>query len=127
MTYEGWRTFSSVLRNGNSALEAFYLAETSLDDDAAGAIANSLVDNKMLKVLDLYYNEDISFHGWQNFFGILTLLQQDNTTSCTLEEINLSENNIDHDAAVAFLAAFSNNGKLKILRLDDNKSIKAPG
>lgn len=121
---EGWENLASILRNPDSGLEALRIAETSLGNTGALVIAQALVDNTKLRVLDLHYNEEISFDAWRSFFMIL---QNSSSSSCVLEEINLSENNIDDEVAVAIANAFANVGTLNSLQLDDNKSIGTTG
>ena len=42
ITTAGWQTFSALLRDPNSVLEALHLSETGLDDEGAAVIANAL-------------------------------------------------------------------------------------
>lgn len=125
ITGDGWRTFAAALRDPNSSLEALYIAETSINDEGAAEILNALADNSMLKSLNLFYNDRVSYAGWQIFFNRFNALGRN--VSCALEEVNLGENNIDDGIAVALANAFANLSTLKVLRLDDNKSIETAG
>lgn len=122
ITASGWRTLSGVLRNPLSALEALYLAETSLDDNGLAWIGSALSFNSTLKVLDLYCNERINFDGWRPFFRLL----QDNP-SCAVEELNLGENNINDEVAVALFNTFARVRTFKFLRLNDTETIWSLG
>lgn len=54
MSIHGWRALSQLLTKPNSALEELCLSHTNLDDEKAVLLADSLVGNKALKVLDLW-------------------------------------------------------------------------
>ena len=79
------------------------------------------VNNSTLKILWLYFNEYISSNGWWAFFDKLQ------NSAHALEEVNLIENDIDNEGAVAMATAFSNCGSLKRRLLGENESIETAG
>ena len=75
VTSSGWREFSAVLQNPNSALEKVDLGYNSIDDDALISFATSLVHNSKLKELildeDSYEDINITIVGWAALSNVL--------------------------------------------------------
>ena len=70
VTPSGWRAFSAVLQNPNSALETVDLQCNSINDDALVSFANSLVHNSKVKELFLHQNR-ITLAGWGALSNVL--------------------------------------------------------
>jgi Ran GTPase-activating protein (RanGAP) involved in mRNA processing and transport len=123
-TPAGWDGFARCLRSPHSALEELDIStcncsanedesdeedgsdenDTPLDDYGAIAIAESLAMNSSLKKLNLSWNW-ITPEGWIEFFDVLL------HSECSLEELDLSHNDIDDegvDALVDLLASMRN-------------------
>ena len=73
------------------------IIRTSFNDEAGTEIAESLVMNSLLKILDLSYNSNVSSAGWIGFFNVLLHSQ------CSLEELYLSNNTFMNDDTTAVL------------------------
>ena len=73
VTPSGWRAFSAVLQNPNSALEKLDLGYNSINDGALVSLANSLVHNNKLKELSLfkYETDDITITDWGALTNVL--------------------------------------------------------
>ena len=84
-------------------------------NDLTGTIPTEIGNLQALEKLDLYFNEHISAEGWVDFLAALNGCEDS-----ALEEISLSENNIDDEIADLLADAFASM-TLRILRLDDNK------
>jgi hypothetical protein len=56
ITETGWVAFSTVFRNGNSALQSVYMGCNTFTDNAMISFADALANNHMLKELDLELN-----------------------------------------------------------------------
>jgi len=123
ITPGGWDGFACCLRSPHSALEELDISmcnsanddesdveddsdenDTPLNDYGAIAIAESLAMNSSLKKLNLSWNW-ITPEGWIEFFDVLL------HSECSLEELDLSHNDIDDegvDALVDLLASMRN-------------------
>jgi len=121
ITEAGWQTFSYLLRGPNAVLDVLHLSQAGLDDEGVKIIANAMVESNSLKSLHLYFNEDITAYGWQDFFDVLKT-----SAGFALEEINLNENSIDDAASIAMAKSLVASN-LKTLQMDENSSISAIG
>ena len=74
VTASGWRHFSTLLQSESCCLEELDLRYTNIGDDVAGVLARALVNNRVLKLLQLpgdMRNHSISRAGWSAFSKLL--------------------------------------------------------
>ena len=74
ITASGWRYFSTLLQSQSCCLEELHLRDTNIGDDVAGVLARALVNNKVLKLLQLPGDmriHSISLAGWSAFSKLL--------------------------------------------------------
>mmetsp|Transcript_20925 Transcript_20925/g.45408 ORF Transcript_20925/g.45408 Transcript_20925/m.45408 type:complete len:548 (-) Transcript_20925:164-1807(-) len=121
VTATGWAPLLSLLRSPSCNLKNISLNENNIDYDMTVALVASLADNHTLTKLSLCGNPSITTPG---FVAISTLLQIQGTH---LEHLDLGENDLDDDVAVALSNSLANNCTLKTLILNDNPSITTTG
>lgn len=121
ITVTGWAPLLSLLRSPSCNLKNISLNENTIDYDVTVALVASLADNHTLTKLSLCGNPSITTPG---FVAISTLLQIQGTH---LEHLDLGENELDDDVAVALSNSLANNCSLKTLILNDNPSITTTG
>mmetsp|Transcript_40127 Transcript_40127/g.83971 ORF Transcript_40127/g.83971 Transcript_40127/m.83971 type:complete len:548 (-) Transcript_40127:159-1802(-) len=121
ITATGWAPLLSLLRSPSCNLKNISLNENNIDYDMTVALVASLADNHTLTKLSLCGNPSITTPG---FVAISTLLQIQGTH---LEHLDLGENDLDDDVAVALSNSLANNCTLKTLILNDNPSITTTG
>ena len=109
----GWRTIlGSLLKHESSVLEKLYLYDNNIDDRGLSELGSALVNNSTLKALILARNRSITAAGWLAFFGCLS-----NLSSSSLENLNVSVNNIDNGGLAALANAVGNSSTLTSLNL----------
>jgi len=119
----GWcDALAQLLRNPNSKLKELDIGRNYIDDEGATVLGNALAKNNTLKKLSLYGNQRITSTGWMAFSSCC--LENANSS---LEELNLSENNIGDDGVAAFAAALVNNTTLEVLDMSYAQSVSAAG
>mmetsp|Transcript_21623 Transcript_21623/g.47013 ORF Transcript_21623/g.47013 Transcript_21623/m.47013 type:complete len:593 (-) Transcript_21623:183-1961(-) len=121
ITSQGFVAVTSLLRTPSSSLELVDLSENELDDDVAVAVANSMANNCTLMALRLDDNPDITTTGSIALSAILR------NPGSKLRLLDLKENKIDDDSAIAYATSLANNRELKALCLGRPPPIKAPG
>mmetsp|Transcript_4579 Transcript_4579/g.10343 ORF Transcript_4579/g.10343 Transcript_4579/m.10343 type:complete len:616 (-) Transcript_4579:81-1928(-) len=116
---------AQLLLNPNSNLEELDLTNNRFDNNGATALGNAFAKNNTLKKFSLVgdrSNTTITSTGWVAFSRCLA------NPNSSLEELNLSENDIGDDGAAAFAAALASNTKLKVLDLSSTRrSVSAAG
>ena len=110
-----WVDFFGILRNNNSALESLNLSHNEIDDEGVIAIIDTL--RATLKFLSLSHNQHITIVGLR---ALATLIQQHN--SC-LEDLTIPPGSIIDEVVVMYANALFNNSTMKVLHLDNTKSI----
>jgi hypothetical protein len=103
VTAEGWRAFSAVLLNPNSALEKIDLAYNSIDNDALVSFANALRHNNKLKELFLDANwgfeedeeEDVTIINWD---ALSNLLCNESSINATFSSNHILQCVVDPDS-----------------------------
>ena len=106
ITMAGWRAFSLVLLDPDSALENLYLSSCEINDEAVTSIANALVNNNVLRGLKLCNNSQITTAGWKTFFSVL------GNPNSALKKLDVSCNAIDGDAMMALIDSLADNESL---------------
>ena len=73
VTASGWRTFSAVLQNPDSALEKINIRYISIGDDVLVLFVNSLVNNTKLRelLLDGWVEEGVAPINWEALCNVL--------------------------------------------------------
>jgi len=103
----------------NPSLAVLDLRHNSIGDSGVMAIGYGLASNTTLKNLDLSHSRSISSAGWRTFFGILR------NSNYSLEKLFLSDNNIDNEGVIAIIDTFGTT--LKLLRFVQNPLITIVG
>ncbi len=120
-----WQAIFQPLRTPGCFLESLLLNDVGLDTDAVIVLANALINNDRLRVLELQYNSDVSASGWTAFS---TVLQNPNSP---LERIDLymdqEDNTINDDTMISLSNALANNKTLMMLRLGWTENISDTG
>ena len=117
----GWRRLFSVLGEPNSALVELNVYGNKFEDAEIAVLARGLVNNQTLRSLDLSENFEVSSRGWLAFFNSLR------GSKCSLQYIELSDNYIDDDGAVALAALLDSMSPPKTLYLQCIESITTAG
>jgi hypothetical protein len=110
----GWDTLFRLLERANSALEELKLSGNEYligDEYQVGDLTDSLVNNNMLRILDLSNNGDVPGGSWADFSAILR------NPNSALQELDLSGNSINDDTMFAFAENLASNKKLTKLNL----------
>ena len=117
----GCVALATLLRCSATELEHLYLSRNDIGDEGIEALVPALTNCNHLKELYLIGNPSITTKGWQS---LATMLEAPNSN---LQELYISQNNIDDEAAATFANALANNQTLHTLHLDHNPSITAVG
>jgi len=121
ITVAGWAPLLSLLRSPTCNLKKISLNESTINYNVTVALVDSLTNNHTLTSLVLCGNPSITTPG---FVAVSTLLQMEGTN---LEHLDLGENELGDDVAVALSRSLAKNCTLKSLMLNDNPSITAAG
>ena len=103
-----WIALLKSLFNPDSVLEKLYMYNNDIDDEVVTFLGGALVNNATLKSLSLMYNISITERGWAAFFGRLSNLN-------SLEDLNVSMNNIDDDGMTVLSNVLGDNSTLRSL------------
>ena len=114
MASEGWKNVFQSLQRSNSMLEELNLFLTNLHYEEAIYLTNFLLSNKSLISLKFTSNGKITIVGWYRLAAVLKSLQS------VLENIDLSECNIDDKSFTCLANAPANNSMLQSLSLRFN-------
>ena len=117
----GWRAVFAQLRSPQSVLQDLCLRENSIDDGVANLLANALVNNPNLKVLNFSEITGITTEGWQTLFNALQ------NPSCMLQELRLHENRFGDEELTHLTNSLSSNCVLRHLDLHYIIAITASG
>ena len=101
-----------ILRDPNSALEILHLDNnTSFTDEGIAILANALVHNDRLRVLDISSNANVTEAGWTAFSTVLS------RPNSALESLYMTTkyDGINNNVVVAFAEALALNNRLKEL------------
>ena len=99
----------------NPSLAVLDISRNSMGDAGALAIAYALAKNTTLKSLDLSGNRSVSIAGWRTFFSIF---RTNNNNNSSLERLLIANNNIEDEGLVAIIDTFGTT--LKHLSLSHN-------
>lgn len=116
-------SLGGMLRQPSSKLEELKLRSSNyeIDDLVVSTLGNSLIENSVLKRLDLQSSKGVTGNGWISFFECLS-----NVSS--LEELDLSGNHtVSDEAAESLATSLATNTSLKTLDLDACLSISSTG
>ena len=115
-----WVTLLKSLFNPDSVLEKLCLYGNNIDDEVVAFSGGALVNNSTLKSLSLISNRSITGRGWAAFFGRLS-------NQNSLENLDVSGNNIDDGGMTVLSNLLGNNTALKSLNLTNNRFITPAG
>jgi len=113
VTSQGWRTLFSLLQDSNLDISTLYLDSNRIDNEGMQLLVGILSGMRSLRYLNLRSNLLVTPNGWQSF---AQLLQSPN---CTLERLELTDNNVNDDTVVSFSNALAHNKILRRLICDD--------
>ena len=117
ITIAGWNVLFQLLQGSNSALENLNLSCNSITDEVIDALTNVLVNNNMLRELNLRRNQHVTTAGW---VALSNVLRDPNSA---LEKLDLSHNRMKDNVLVSYADALSINSRLRELKLDlDNNN-----
>ena len=118
-----WVEILTKVLGSNSALESLDLSCNNMSDGAAVALANTLVENKTLRHLDLHRCSRITVEGWMAFSRALSALNIDSA----LKKLDLSSNAINDSGITALANALANNETLEELDLSNCSTVTTIG
>jgi len=99
----------NLLSSATMNLKQLNLRNNKIDDKGIAILTRAFADNVTLKEIDLGFNRDITPSGWQLFFKCLQ------NSSSSIEELDISSNNIPDEGVVALGNALKNNTTLHVL------------
>ena len=111
MGWEAVHQLGKLIQNLHSKLEEIDLCDCSLNVASIDYLSTYLVKKRSLNTLSLANNYDITSPGWQVFFEILR------NDKVVLEELDISDNNINDESLEYLAGALSNNTTLNILNI----------
>ena len=118
---QSWVSFFNSLQDSNlNDLGWWYLGNNSIDDYGMHLLVRLVSSMGSLKDLDLSSNIRVTAAGWQALTGYLR------SPNFVLEELDISQNNIDDDTLVAFTSALAHNhtlGSLNLFECTDENDI----
>ena len=117
----GCVALGTLLRCSATELQYLYLANNEINDEGIEVLVPVLTNCYHLKQFRLCDNPLISTRGWQSLAATLE------SPNSHLEELYIYHNNVDDQAAIAFVGALTNNHTLCSLDLDENPSITTIG
>ncbi|KPI88433.1 putative paraflagellar rod component [Leptomonas seymouri] len=100
----------------STIVEHLNISNSLVDDTALELLAQSLLRNTSLKVLELA-NCNFTVAGVTALFGTLS------RGRCSVQEVNIANNNLGEDSVQYIVAALQANPKLAIINVDVNPSI----
>lgn len=116
ITVAGWATIFRHLREPNCMLETLSLMNSgnicSITDDVLAALTNVLQNNRKLTKLDLSHNTAVTIGGLISFSTILS------NPNFALEEVSLTDCQINNYVMTSFAEALVNNKMLRVLELN---------
>ena len=125
VTATGWVEFFRHVSNSNLPLEELILSSINdITNEGITTLASVVSTKTKLKHLDLSHNYSIRRAGWRTFFDTM---RNSNSNFPSLERISLFGNNINDDAVVSIVGAFSSLCSMKYLSLCGNSSITIVG
>ena len=105
----------------NSSIEELTLEDPyAMDDEELSELGNVLKDNATLKSLKLGFGDDATHNGWMTF--CLNFRNND-----TLQELDISGNNLNNQSLTTLMTILSNNSTLKTLRLENIRHVTREG
>ena len=110
-----------ALQSPSCMLQKLNLCRNCLRDEEMSRLANSLLNNYVLRHLDLRSNYDVTISGWRSFSAIF---QNPNSA---LETVDLRGNAIDDDVMVSFASSLDGNNNLKELLDEGGNRITTAG
>ena len=119
ITTDGWRELSYGL--SSLTIEEFHMCKTNIDDDGAIAIVSALTRSTALTTLDLKTNRSITSASWTKCFRLLL------DAEFTLENLYVSDNNIDNEGTEVLVESLATYHSLKVLDMKNNRSITSLG
>ena len=111
---DGCVALATLLRCSAKVLQQLFISRNEINDEGLEALLPALATCRFLNMIDLLENPSITTKGWQRF---ATILEAPNST---LSSIDITRNNIDHEAAASFASALANNHTFLQLHLRDN-------
>ncbi|KAG5464274.1 hypothetical protein LSCM1_00455 [Leishmania martiniquensis] len=106
------------LISASSVIQHLNISNTLVDDSGLELLSRALRKNSSLKVIELA-NCDITATGIEALFGAL------GRGDCTVEEVNIANNNLDESSVKYITGAIRANPNLKTLNVEVNPSISA--
>ena len=112
---QGWRTFFTSIQDSNMNLVKLDFSDNDIDDEGIQLLTRLVSRMSTLKTLNLKENQSVTPTGWQALSGYFQNI------NFALESLDLSDNNIEDDAVIAFTSALTNNKTLKLLDLHQDR------
>ena len=106
---EGWTTISSFLQNPRSKLTVLNLDFNQIDTEGAMIISSGFNGNNVLREFKLTNILEITEIGWHAIFNALK------SPHCSVENLDLSYNEITGTAALSLIDALTNCTTVKVL------------
>jgi Ran GTPase-activating protein (RanGAP) involved in mRNA processing and transport len=121
VTSTGWRGFLKCLSSPVSALEVLEIYKCGINDDGARLIFAALRKNTSLRKLNMSNNKLITYVGWLKSFRLCL------GSGLVLEDIDLSENNINDRGAAMLVNLLLRSRSVSSLSIHDNYHITDRG
>ena len=115
----GWMAFFRT--QSKCKLEKLSLACNNINDASAQFLLSALANNTMLKSLDLRKIRAITIFGWSVLFDFLC------NPTCALEDLDMTDNQLNDQAMVFLTNSLTNNMSLRTLNLSENKRTTGAG
>ena len=117
----GCVALATLIQCSAKELQNLYISNNGINDDGIEALVPALTNCNCLEELRVCDNPSITTRGWQSLASILE------SPNSNLQELYITRNNIDDEAAATFANALAKNHTLHTLDLDNNPSITAVG
>jgi len=117
----GCIAMATLLEHSVTQLEVLDLGSNELDDEGIDALVPALKKCSHLNTLRLFNNSSITTRGWQHLASILK------SPTSNLSELNLTNNNVDDEAAAEIASSLRKNSSLINLSLGSNHTITEKG